>query len=1433
MSKEMETESKKSDPVPVPHTHDLYSSLIPERLDGTNYTEWALNAKNKIRGRKHWGYISGKKVAPTKETSDEYETWQDENCMVKSWLLDAMTKDVRSLFIRLPTAKKIWESVKETYSVSQDASKAYQLYCKVISIKQDGGFIVSYFAKLQKLWQEIDAIENCTMECTKDVETYTNKLNAQRVYIFLAGLDTHLDGVRGRILATIPLPGIQTVYANVCVEANRQEAMLSATQNEGAVMAMKRPINSKKGNRKCTHCNGNNHVMETCFKLHGYPEWHPKGKKEEALNSNSTTATGFVAKSGKSQSACGFSVVTIGRDWIIDTGATHHMTCDKYMFTHLSSNSPVPVIINANGVSSPVMGIGTISISPLLTIYDVLFVPSLNCNLLSVSQLTKSHNCSFLFFPTYCILQNIHTKEKIGSGKRSEGLYYLEGNSQNSKGKALAHSMNDGLQAKNIEEIWQWHKRLGHPSFSYLKRLFPSLFSYCNISDFKCETCVMAKSHRVSFPLNNNRVDAPFSIIHSDVWGPAPFPTNKGMRWFVTFVDDCTRMTWLYFLKHKSDVCSVFQVFHKMITTQFNTPIKIVRSDNGGEYHNSILTNFMKSVGILHQTSCPNTPQQNGVAERKNRHLLEITRSLLIGSNVPSYLWGEALSSAVYLINRVPSSVLNFKKPIDVLSNHYTLNSVNNLPPHIFGCVIYVHLHPHQRTKLESRAMKCVFVGYSTNQKGYKAYNPSLKKYFVSMDVTFHEHELFFLSKTFHSSPQRGSDVEVQNHDIMLFDTMPIKNQDEIQDIGDENHDIGHESMTEEDNIISPSTSNPLLIQSSENSAEVYPETIHSITDTENVFADRENNVSVSSQSIVENNISISSQSIVEPVVTPYTLPPRTNRGQPPIRYEPDPNCKVKYPINNYVSFKKLSKSYANYASQLSIASTPSNMQEALADSRWTQAMAAEMEALEKNATWELVSLPVGKSTVGCRWVYTIKHKADGSVERFKARLVAKGYTQSYGVDYQETFAPVAKLNTVRVLLSLAANQDWPLLQFDVKNAFLHGDLVEEVYMDPPPGIPKYSNTSMVCKLNKALYGLKQSPRAWFGRFTKSMKFFGYTQSNYDHTLFLKHNHGKITALIIYVDDMIVTGNDPNEISSLQRYLASNFDMKQLGDLKYFLGIEVARSKHGIFLSQRKYVLDLLTETGMLGCKPIDTPIEQNHKNFHCADALSTDRGRYQRLVGKLIYLSHTRPDIAYAVNVVSQFMHDPKKPHMDAVERILRYLKSAPGKGLLFSNHGQLKVEGYTDADWAGSADDRKSTAGYFTFVGGNLVTWRSKKQQVVARSSAEAEFRGMAVGICELLWIKSLLKDLGYEQEDAMKLYCDNKSAIEIAHNPVQHDRTKHVEIDRHFIKEKIEAGIITFPFVKSEQQLADMLTKAVTSRALSGSLDKLGMCDIHAPT
>jgi hypothetical protein len=252
------------------------------------------------------------------------------------------------------------------------------------------------------------------------------------------------------------------------------------------------------------------------------------------------------------------------------------------------------------------------------------------------------------------------------------------------------------------------------------------------------------------------------------------------------------------------------------------------------------------------------------------------------------------------------------------------------------------------------------------------------------------------------------------------------------------------------------------------------------------------------------------------------------------------------------------------------------------------------MKALEKNGTWELVDLSRGKKTVGCKWVFTVKYKSDGSLERYKARLVAKGFTQTYGIDYLETFAPVTKLNSVRVLLSLAANRGWPLQQLDVKNAFLNGNLEEEVYMDAPPGFGKNFGIK-VCKLKKSLYGLKQSPRAWFEKFTQFIKSQGYTQEQGDHTMFIRHSHdGKIAILIVYVDDIILTKDDVLEMNRLKTSLSSTFEIKDLGSLRYFLGMEVARSKKGIVISQHKYVLDLFKETGMSSYRPADTPIDPN-----------------------------------------------------------------------------------------------------------------------------------------------------------------------------------------------------------------------------------------------
>ena len=410
-------------------------------------------------------------------------------------------------------------------------------------------------------------------------------------------------------------------------------------------------------------------------------------------------------------------------------------------------------------------------------------------------------------------------------------------------------------------------------------------------------------------------------------------------------------------------------------------------------------------------------------------------------------------------------------------------------------------------------------------------------------------------------------------------------------------------------------------------------------------------------------------------------------------------------------------------------------------------AIKAEMDALQQNQTWELVDLPAGTCTVGCKWVFSVKYLADGSIDRYKARLVAKGYTQIPGKDFGATFASVAKLTTVRLLVSLAASYSWPLHQLDVKNAFINGALLKIIYMDLPPGFrAKGECSGKVCRLRKTLYGLKQSHRAWFSQFNDVVLSIGFIRCHSDHTCFIRrHSQGQCIIISVYVDDIIITGSHTSGIAKVKKDLGLSFDIKDLGPLRYFLGIEVARSRQGISLSQRKYTLDLLEDTGMLGCRPASTPMDPNLKLSAESGELLSDSSVYQRLVGRLIYLTNTRPDLTFAVSVVSQFMHSPRTSHLDAVYHILRYLKTCPGLGVFYTSGAQSGLSCFTDADYAGSKSDRRSTSGMCTFRGSHLISWKTKKQ-VVSQSSAEAEYRAMAQGTCEIPWLRSLLTELDF---------------------------------------------------------------------------------------
>jgi Reverse transcriptase (RNA-dependent DNA polymerase) len=715
----------------------------------------------------------------------------------------------------------------------------------------------------------------------------------------------------------------------------------------------------------------------------------------------------------------------------------------------------------------------------------------------------------------------------------------------------------------------------------------------------------------------------------------------------------------------------------------------------------------------------------------------------------------------------------------------------------VLGCLCYPLTRPYNKHKLELRAQPCVFIGYGVNQKGYRCLHIPSGRIYVSRNVQFVEDEFPF-SKV-QSEPKEFSSSPTSVFPLFLLTSTPnstvgvqMTGSSTLPPSSAPNRPSGQAvlSPTPAQDPLQPASTNPqpVIVYTRRNQVlPPIPLVPHPLNGTLH---------STSSPSAIQPVPFLQAPVDHEPLPPPAAkIPP--NQGHQMITCTKDRTCKK--------------KEYPGFVScHVSIESDPTTFTQAHKSPNWRSAMAEEITALANNQTWTLVPPPLNQKVIGSKWVFKTKTNPDGSIERYKARLVAKGFNQISGVDFEETYSPVVRAQTIRVTIALALTFHWSLRQLDVSNAFLNGDLKERVFMSQPQGFIDPNKPDYVYLLHKSLYGLRQAPRAWFEKLSSTLLSFGFKASHFDPSMFLAHHQGHILILLVYVDDIVITGSSPIQVDQCIQQLHSRFAIRDLGPLHYFLGLEATPNDQGLCLTQTKYLTALLTRVNMLNCKPCLSPMASGTIISSQGSAACKDPHQYRSVIGALQYATLTRPDLSFSVNKLSQYMHSPTEEHWTAAKRILRYVAGTLDHGLQFYKQTTPRIYSYSDSDWAGNYDDRRSTSGYCVYLGKNLVSWCAKKQPTVSKSSTEAEYRSLALCTQEVMWLEHLLKEIGIQQSHKPILWCDNIGATFLASNPQFHARTKHIEIDYHFVRERVVSNKLLVKFVCSKDQIADCMTK-----------------------
>ncbi|WCJ34767.1 Retrovirus-related Pol polyprotein from transposon TNT 1-94 [Euphorbia peplus] len=930
------------------------------------------------------------------------------------------------------------------------------------------------------------------------------------------------------------------------------------------------------------------------------------------------------------------------------------------------------------------------------------------------------------------------------------------------------------LLNKTEEEAWLWHTRFGHVNFPAIQLMqknqmvhgLPNLIQPKEI----CSGCLLSKQARKPFPSQSNfTAKIALELIHGDLCGPISPVTPAGNKYFMLLVDDYTRMMWVYMIKTKDEALSVFKRFKAMVEKDGTKQgIQVFRTDRGGEFCSNEFNKFCADTGILRHYTAPYSPQQNGVVERRNRTVVAMGRSMLKERKVLPQMWGEAIRHAVYVLNRLPTRSLSGMTPYEAWFGKKPY--VDYL--RVFGCIAHMKIPSVHVRKLDDRSKQVVHFGREPGTKAYRLYDPSTGTVHVSRDIVFEE------AKGWSWNDAKTENVASGNFTI-----------------------VGHADETQRDG------------GSSENTVISAGETMESTPQSQRISNGSGSNLNM---------------------VTPQSMESVMHNTEE----SEESRSEMSSNKNEERRFRRLSDIY-DHTEEIELAEEllllgidePVVYEQAVKSKVWKVAMQSEIDSIEKNKTWVLTDLPKGHKAIDLKWVFKIKKDTSGEIIKHKARIVAKGYVQKHGIDYEEVFAPVTRLETVRLLLALAAKNDWEVHHLDVKSAFLNGELQEEVYVSQPKGYEKEGQESKVYRLLKALYGLRQAPRAWYAQLNKCLQKLGFIKCPFEHAVYTRRDGDESLIIGVYVDDLLITGTSVSAIIKFKEQMSKEFDMSDLGKLSYYLGLEVDQGKGYIELKQAAYAKKLLEKAGMSDCNPVKYPMDHKLQLSKDESGEPVNSTQFKSMIGGLRYLVHTRPDIAYAVGVISRFMERPTMLHLNAAKRVLRYVKGTLNFGLVYKEgRGNYLLSGFSDSDLAGNIDDRKSTGGMAFYLDDRLITWISQKQRCVALSSCEAEFMAATAAACQGIWLQRVLSQISDMKAGPVILYIDNRSAIDLAKNPVFHGRSKHIDVRYHFIRECVEQGLIVIKHVSTNEQKADILTKALSAIKFEKMRNLLGVRELR---